>query len=160
MADSGIPINLEKPPEPSDSPTWYEPVGVPVYGWTKGAPPPDFETPWENGQEPAVQPAPAVYPDYTQQQQQQQAAPPTAPVYPDYTYQQQQLAPVPPPVYMAPEAPPQYMPYPEQFAPPPAAPMASQEEDGNLLPSPIGPALTPEERAAWLDYMRSRQRHG
>lgn len=117
---------LEKSPaSPAADPnamTWYPPSGLPVYGYTEGAAPPDLQTPWDNLQPP-----------------QQASAPPppaAAPVAPEAAPQAQHAAP-----HAAP-----------QTSPPPMQQQAMQPppEAGPHAPSPLGPALTPDERAAQL----------
>ena len=114
--------------------TWQATPGYPVYGVTPGAPPPDFERPWPYHLAPApampraVAPAPPSPVQPVPPMPQQWTA---APAYPVYTLPQAMSA----PVSTAPSV------YPQQPTP---------EPDCGTLPSPLGPALTPEERAAQL----------
>ena len=127
--DSDSHDQVESPQGPL---TWHATPGYPVYGVTPGAPPPDFERPWPYH----LAPAPAMPRAAEPAPPQPQPAPAmpqwtAAPAYPVYTPAQVMPAPVP----MAPPV------YPQQPIP---------EPDYNTLPSPLGPALTPDERAAQL----------
>lgn len=102
---------------PRDGMSWQQSPEWPVYGLTKGAPAPDFETPWSfqrhsqpPQQNPTFHPAPAQPQSGTQHEVQ---------ATPQHPVQQQQQ-------------------YPQQAPPEPF--------HGPTPPSPLGPALTPEER--------------
>jgi hypothetical protein len=124
--DSDSHDQVESPQGPL---TWQPTPGYPVYGVTPGAPPPDFERPWPYH----LAPAPAMP---------RAAAPAPPPPVQPYPVQPQWTAAPAYPVYTEPP----------QAAPPVVYPQQPPvlEPDYSALPSPLGPALTPEERAAQL----------
>jgi len=134
--------------------TWFKWPGMPVYGATEGAQPPDLQRPWDfpvSGGKARPQPEqPAVSPQDQAPPQSQDAAPPQPAYQPVEIAPSQNAAPAQPsPQEFRPAPEPQYQPPRELDSTPPEY----------MPPPPYGPAMTPEDRARQIGLIPSGEQH-
>lgn len=128
----------QRPSQSADSgaQTWSAPPGFAVYGASTGAEPPDYERPWD--------------PRLLQQQQAPPADQVSQPLY--------EPSPNPPGPSPHQQQPGVYHAYEQHSAPAPQSPDNDYAAQWSAwMPSPIGPAYTPEDRRQFLSGQGSSQ---